>query len=94
MLPVQASSVPCERLFSSSKQVATDRRARLGSERFEEILIMRSAWRGSVTDWASVNSNDVEEIDLVEYGELLEADAKAQVCDLEDEAFEFESDIN
>ena len=55
---------------------------------------MRSAWRGSVTDWASVNSNDVEEIDLVEYGELLEADAKAQVWDLEDEAFEFESDIN
>ena len=31
-LPCQASSVPCERLFSASKQVATDHCARLGTQ--------------------------------------------------------------
>lgn len=93
ILPIQASSVPCERLFSSSKQVATDRRSRLGSDRFEELLIMKSAWRGTISDWAVSNSENIEEVDLVEYEEFLDADVQARVWDAEDEANLFESDI-
>jgi hypothetical protein len=94
ILPVQASSVPCERLFSSSKQVATERRARLGSDRFEELLIMKSAWRGTISDWATSNSVEVEEVDLVEYEELLGADVQARAWDDEDKEHILESDID
>jgi hypothetical protein len=55
---------------------------------------MRLVWCGSVVDWASVNSHKVEEIDLVEYGDHLKADMKAQVWDLEDESFILESNID
>ena len=93
ILPIQASSVPCEHLFLSSKQVATERRARLGSNRFEELLIMKSAWHGTTVDWAAINSAEVEEVDLAEYEELLEADVQARTWDDEDEENIFESDI-
>jgi hypothetical protein len=93
ILPVQASSVPCERLFSSSKQVVTECRAHLGSDRFEELLVMKSAWRGMIRDWAATNSAEVEEVDLVEYEELLEEDVQARTWDDEDEEHIFESDI-
>jgi len=69
----------------------SDRRACLGSERFEEILIMKSAWGGNLVDWAALNSSEVEEIDLVEYEELLDADEKVMDWDLESES---EPDIN
>jgi hAT family C-terminal dimerisation region len=94
VLPIQASSVPCEHLFSSSKQVATDRRACLGSKRFEEILMMKSVWHGSIADWASIYSNQVEEVDLVDYKDLLQADMRVQAWDLEDEAYDHDSDID
>jgi len=44
ILPSQASLVPCERLFSCSKQVAMERHACLGSAVFEELVIMGSVW--------------------------------------------------
>ena len=50
VLPSQASSVPCERLFSNGKLIATDHRARLGSDRFEELQIVKSAWKDVVVD--------------------------------------------
>ncbi|EKM81447.1 hypothetical protein AGABI1DRAFT_36291 [Agaricus bisporus var. burnettii JB137-S8] len=94
VLPIQASAVPCERLFSASKQVATDRRSRLGSDRFEELLVMKSAWRGTMVDWAAVNTAEVEEVDLVDYVELLEADKQAQeweeVIEISDTQSDFE----
>ena len=44
VLPSQASSIPCERVFSGSKQIATDWRVCLGSAVFEELVIMGSTW--------------------------------------------------
>jgi hypothetical protein len=58
VLPAQASSVPCERMFSGSKQVATDRRACLGSIVFEELVIMKSAWGPDLYDMAAWNAAD------------------------------------
>jgi hypothetical protein len=71
---MQASSVPCERLFSASKQVADDRRARLGSKRFEELQLMKFAWRQNIADIAAWNSGIVEEVDLDEFEDMLAAD--------------------
>jgi len=74
ILAVPASSVPCERLFSGGKLIATDRRSRLGSDRFEEIQIMKSAWSGDVVDWAELNSAQVEEVKYREFEGLLSDD--------------------
>jgi hypothetical protein len=87
ILPCQASSVPCERLFSSSKQVATERRSRLGSDLFEQIVVMKSAWQGSIVDWATINSQMVEEVTLPEFGDLLQAESDARKWDKEEEVF-------
>jgi hypothetical protein len=75
-LPCQASSVACERLFSSGGEIATKRRSQLGAERFEELQIMKFAWRNNTMDLASSNSDHVEQVDndTKEYGDLLAAD--------------------
>lgn len=83
VLPCQASSVPCERLFSASKQTADVRRASLGAKRFEELQVMKFAWRQNVTDLAAWNSAQVEEIELDEYSELMEAEELAAEWDNE-----------
>jgi hypothetical protein len=64
VLPSQASSVPCERVFSGSKQIATDRRACLGSAVFEELVIMGSTWRPAIHDMAAWSSLQIGEVDL------------------------------
>jgi hypothetical protein len=81
VLPCQASSVPCERLFSASKQTADTRRASLGAKRFEELQVMKFAWRNNVVDLAAWNSGQIEEVDLDEYCEMLEADELANDFD-------------
>jgi hypothetical protein len=50
ILPSQASSVPCKRVFSSSKLTATDWRARLKVETFEELQILKATWCKDVVD--------------------------------------------
>ena len=74
VLPSQASSVPCERVFSGSKQIASDRCACLGSEVFEELVIMGSTWRPQLHDMAAWSSMQIEEVDLA-FEELFEDDA-------------------
>jgi hAT family C-terminal dimerisation region len=81
-LPCQASSVPCERLFSGGGEVATKRRAQLGADRFEELQVMKFAWRNNVDDWAAWNSATVEEVDeMKEYEDLVAADEEQQAWD-------------
>jgi hypothetical protein len=89
ILPCQASSVPCERLFSASKQSADDRRASLGAKRFEELQVMKFTWRRNIADLAKWNSEEVEEVGLDDYSELLEGDEQAAEWDIEDNAVEF-----
>ncbi|KAG6809994.1 hypothetical protein H0H87_011389 [Tephrocybe sp. NHM501043] len=74
VIPCQASSVACERLFSASKQTADDRRACLGATTFEQLQIMKFAWRGKITDFAAINSQHVEEVDVNQFKELLSED--------------------
>ncbi len=61
ILPMQASSVPCERVFSAAKLVATDHRARLSPVVFEELQVLKFAWRDSLLDWVALNGEEIEE---------------------------------
>jgi hypothetical protein len=56
--------VPCERLFLSGKLIATDKRSRLGHEHFEELQILKFAWRSALVDRAAENSDEVEDSEL------------------------------
>ena len=89
MLPSQASSVPCERLFSGTKQIATDRRARLGAIVFEELAIMKSAWGPQLCDFAAWNAAQVEEIGHDEYEDMLLEDVNCLAWDKELEVDDF-----
>ena len=74
ILPCQASSVPCERLFSASKQTADDRRSRLGPRKFEELQVMKFAWRKNAAKHVASKSDEIEEVDLEMYHEMLASD--------------------
>lgn len=41
ILPIQASSVPCERVFSSGKETATPRRNRLSPHMMEALQMLK-----------------------------------------------------
>jgi hypothetical protein len=62
-------------MFSGTKQITDDRRARLGSKVFEELTIMGSAWGPGLYDAAAWNAMQVEEVDLLEFEEMLVDDA-------------------
>jgi len=79
----QASSVPCERLFSRSKQIATDRRACLGPQVFEELVIMKSAWGPELHDMAAWSAAQVEEISLFDFEEMLAEEVECTAWDNE-----------
>jgi len=71
VLACQASSVPCERLFSGTKQTATDRRSLLGNQRFKELTVMKFAWKMNLRDLAALNSVQIEDIPMMEFEEML-----------------------
>ena len=75
-LPCQASSVPCEHLFSAGGEVVTKWQAQLGAAWFEELQMMKFAWRNNIGDLAAWNFAQVEEIDtkMKEYEDMLIAD--------------------
>lgn len=90
VLPSQASSVPCERLFSGSKQIATDRRACLGPKVFEELVIMKSAWGPDLHDMSAWSAAQVEEISNFDFEEMLANDVECTAWDneFEDDFFD------
>jgi len=61
---IPASSVPCEWPFSAGAEIATDRRSRLGSDKFEQLQVLKHAWRNSIVDMAATNSSIVEQVTL------------------------------
>ena len=80
VLPAQASSVPCERLFSSGKETCTARRNRIQPKLMEALQALKfSSRNGSLdlTGHLSAGSNPVEGNDL-EVCEALEVVPEAQ----------------
>jgi hypothetical protein len=82
VLPSQASSVPCERVFSGSKLTATDRRARLKANVFEELQVLKAAWRWEVINLAEHNSKETEEV-LDEFEDMFLVDEELGMWDVE-----------
>jgi hypothetical protein len=78
------SSVPCERVFSSSKLTATDRCARLKADIFEQLQIVKVAWRVQVVDLVQLNFEETEEV-LDDYEDLFLEDEELQQWDEEEE---------
>ena len=74
VLPIPASSVAVERLFSCAKQVSTDRRSRIGADLFEWLQCLSHHWRGTIVDYAKVNSSTVEEVLLDDFEMYYEVD--------------------
>jgi hypothetical protein len=59
----------------------------LGAKRFEELQLMKFAWRQTISDNAAWNSGLVEEVDMDAYKDLLAGDA------FEDELDGVDSDL-
>ncbi len=53
ILPVQASAVPCERAFSSSKETCVLRRSLLSSGMLEVLQVLKHLYKGERLDFAS-----------------------------------------
>src|SRR6266481_1552485 len=82
-LACQASSIPCECLFSGGGEVATKRRAQLGAMRFEELQVLKFAWRNNIADLASWSTAEVEEVDDTRvYEDLFNADQEQSAWDV------------
>jgi hypothetical protein len=55
----------------------------LGPKRFEELQLMKYAWRNNIPDLAAWNSAFVEEVDdLDEFRELLDSDDRQNKFDV------------
>ncbi|KAF8164876.1 hypothetical protein B0H34DRAFT_625075, partial [Crassisporium funariophilum] len=53
VIPVQASAVPCKRVFSSSKETDTDRRSNTGQTVMEILQISKYLARSHRLDFTS-----------------------------------------
>ena len=81
ILPAQASLVPCEQLFSGTKQVATGRWASLGPVVFKEVTITKSTWGSGLYDMAAWNAAQMEEVGLLDYEQMLVDDVDLKEWD-------------
>ena len=75
ILPIQASSVPCERVFSSSKETITARRNSLSPRTVEALQILKySAKKGRGLDFGDDLGRDEElaELEKTEEGQCVE----------------------
>jgi hypothetical protein len=66
---------------SGSKQIATDRRSRLGQVVFEELVIMKSAWGPDLCDMGAWNAAQVEGVDVFDFEEMLAEDVDCATWD-------------
>ena len=83
MLAIPTSSVPCGQLFSASKLTVTDHCSCLEAEHFEELQIMKFAWKDTIQDFVAWNTWQVEEVNMGEFEELLADNVAAAAWDEE-----------
>ena len=55
----------------------------MGAECFEELQVMKFAWRDNIPNLAQINSEEVEEVELGDYEDLLAEDEAAAEWDQE-----------
>jgi hypothetical protein len=75
ILPIQASSVPCERVFSSSKETTTPRRNKLEPNLVEALQLLKyDRKHGSTLDFTTGLDRDEELLELEEIEKLQPGD--------------------
>ncbi|KAJ3754263.1 hypothetical protein EV360DRAFT_51962, partial [Lentinula raphanica] len=95
VLPVQASAVPCEHAFSSSKETDTARRSRLSPVLMEVLQILKSVYRSDRLDFTkkcvdgscTVQTMSVVDVDCETIRGLLIEGKMAEVSRLISESF-------
>ena len=83
VLPAQASSVPCERLFSSGKETCTARRNRIHPELMEALQVLKLSAHNSTLNLTEHLSDWFDPLeDILEVSEVL-----GVACGVETESF-------
>ena len=81
---VPATSVLCERLFSAGVEIATDRWSCLGPKLFEQLQVLKHTWHSQVVDFADSNSNEVDEIEVLqEFRDMLDDENEQEGWEVE-----------
>ena len=77
-LPIQATSIPCERIFSSSAETDTTRRNRLSPEMFEALQMLKYdyklALQGKLDLEEELEERDAEELTARLFGDEADTD--------------------
>ena len=81
ILPSQVLSVPCKHLFSGSKQIVINCRACLGPIVFEELVIIKLAWRPDLYGMAAWNEAQSKDVNLFDFEEMLVKDTESSAWD-------------
>ena len=93
IIPIQASSVPCERVFSSGKQTMTPRRSRISALLMEALQILKFAIRKGAKDSSLKFTDMTWKEELMEFERLARSappgDAEAYGRSLEQPVFRF-----
>ena len=73
--------------------MAVDWHAHLGTEKFEQLQVLKFAWRSDIPDLAVANQEVEDEVDLTQYDALYyediteaKLDAELEMCEPEDDA--------
>lgn len=85
ILPIPATSVPCERLFSRCKEASDDRRSRIDPATFEYMACLNNHWRSTLVDYARMNEEEMEEVmdlGMDDFKDLLLLEEEIQEWDL------------
>jgi hypothetical protein len=76
-IPIQASAVPCERVFSSSKETITSRRNRIKPELMEALQMLKYYLKKKRMDFTAGWMSKEEDLSLEE--DNFDADAMARL---------------
>jgi hypothetical protein len=76
VLAVPATSVPSERVFSSSAQTDTPRRNRLSPAMMEALQVLKFNHRNGVISFTSGFVDDPEELEMVAFDEMSDGDVE------------------
>jgi hAT family protein len=74
-LPIQASSVPCERVFSSSAETDSKKRNRIASDLMEALQILKYAIKKEELNFTQQLLTPVEELVNVDSDDHNEAES-------------------
>jgi hypothetical protein len=78
-LPIQASSVPCERVFSSVKATMAPRRSWISSDLMEALQLLKFSIRNGVSLDFTSGLNYTDELEEMELGATLHSEIPENV---------------